>query len=110
MSKYDFNYMFIKNKPNQKEQFLECVLEEIFNNTDFEGYECPVCGEKFPMFLPFNRRKKARCPNCDSLERHRLVGHYFKNYTDIFSKPVKLLHFAPETGLYDLKDYDEFER
>ncbi|WP_296801401.1 methyltransferase domain-containing protein [uncultured Methanobrevibacter sp.] len=102
MSKYDYNYMIKKNKPDQKEQFFECVIEELFNNADFKGYECPVCGEKFPMFLPFSRRKKAFCPNCESLERQRLIAYYFKNYTDIFSKPVKLLHFAPEPGLYNL--------
>ncbi len=62
--------------------------------------ECPCCGGQFNTFLPFtgyhHTRKNAQCPRCGSLERHRLLWLFLKNKTDLFTKPAKLLHFAPE--------------
>lgn len=65
---------------------------------NFNSKYCPVCNTYSKSFLPFgdNPRPQALCPNCGSLERHRLVYLYFKNRTPIFSKEVKFLHFAPE--------------
>ena len=59
---------------------------------------CPICGT-FSEFLPGpNNRLNARCPTCNSLERHRFVyllfNKKFKNI--IFNSEIKLLHFAPE--------------
>lgn len=66
---------------------------------------CPLCDSKYKMFAPFglNNRDNARCMNCGSLERHRLLWLYLNDKTDLFSgKPVKLLHFAPERKLYNV--------
>ena len=41
-------------------------------------------------------RKNALCPNCLSLERHRLMWYYLKKNTFFFTKKIKVLHFAPE--------------
>lgn len=41
-------------------------------------------------------RDNALCPNCLSLERHRLLWLYLKNRTDFFIAPKKVLHIAPE--------------
>lgn len=41
-------------------------------------------------------RKNALCPKCLSLERHRLVWLYLKERTDFFTRPMKVLHIAPE--------------
>lgn len=62
---------------------------------------CPVCEYKSDAFLPHGiiPRKNAKCPNCLSLERHRLLWLFLKRKTDIFSKQVKMLHFAPEKFL-----------
>jgi SAM-dependent methyltransferase len=60
---------------------------------------CPVCGAKYRKFLPYGRfktRENALCPNCLSLERHRLMWLYLKEKTDFFSARLKVLHVAPE--------------
>ena len=60
--------------------------------------ECPVCGAHFRKFLPYGRvsRENALCPNCLSLERHRLLWLYLKRNTQFFEAPLKMLHIAPE--------------
>src|SRR3712207_361389 len=40
---------------------------------------CPICEKSFRKFLPYGRmnpRPNALCPNCLSLERHRLIWLY----------------------------------
>ncbi len=63
-------------------------------------HECPVCGGRFRKLLPYGYGKKTSenrlCPKCLSLERHRLLWLYFKNRSDLFIKPQKMLHIAPE--------------
>lgn len=48
--------------------------------------------------LPYGieSRENALCPNCLSLERHRLMWLYLQNKTDFFSRDIKMLHIAPE--------------
>jgi SAM-dependent methyltransferase len=61
--------------------------------------ECPVCNTGFRKFLPYGRinpRENALCPNCLSLERHRLLWLYLKEQTEFFRKPLAVLHIAPE--------------
>ena len=61
--------------------------------------ECPVCGKHFRKFLPYGYGKamdNRLCPNCLSLERHRLIWLYLKQRSNFFSAPLKVLHFAPE--------------
>lgn len=60
---------------------------------------CPVCDSGFRIFMPYGRlkpRPNALCPNCLSLERHRLIWLYLKERTSFFSKPHDVLHIAPE--------------
>jgi SAM-dependent methyltransferase len=60
---------------------------------------CPVCTKTYRKFLPYGRqpaRSNALCPNCLSLERHRLMWLYLKNKTEYFSQELKVLHIAPE--------------
>lgn len=60
---------------------------------------CPVCGHHYRSFLPYGRinpRPNALCPNCLSLERHRLIWLYLKEKTGFFDKPQQVLHIAPE--------------
>ncbi|MCZ8022429.1 MAG: methyltransferase domain-containing protein [Cyclobacteriaceae bacterium] len=61
--------------------------------------QCPVCNHQYREFLPYGRisvRKNALCPNCLSLERHRLIFVYLKNETDFFTSKKSVLHIAPE--------------
>ncbi|MGH2944653.1 MAG: methyltransferase domain-containing protein, partial [Solirubrobacteraceae bacterium] len=66
---------------------------------------CPLCGATARRFEPFGGgnvvRPNARCPRCDSLERHRLIWLYLRDETDLFggSEPKRMLHVAPEPVL-----------
>ena len=49
--------------------------------------------------LPYGRnpaRENALCPNCLSLERHRLIWLYLQEKTGFFRDDIKFLHIAPE--------------
>ncbi len=64
-----------------------------------KNYTDPIDGKHFKTFLPYgygNQRNNVLSPSTLSLERHRLLWLYLKNETDFFSKPYKVLHFAPE--------------
>ena len=63
---------------------------------------CPICEHTFDHLHTFNARPNALCFHCRSLERDRSLYLYLKSKTDFFSKPVKVLHFAPEISLYPL--------
>ncbi|KAI9132388.1 methyltransferase domain-containing protein [Acaryochloris sp. CCMEE 5410] len=64
-----------------------------------DGYYCPVCNRHFRRFLSggTERRPHVRCPNCDSLERHRLLWLALQPMI-VKSRSLnhKLLHVAPE--------------
>lgn len=61
-----------------------------------------MCEREYRCFLPFGhvvRREHALCPGCHSLERHRLLWRFLRERTDLFTRPHRLLHFAPERCL-----------
>ena len=60
---------------------------------------CPCNNKVIDTFKPFNKRNNAKCPSCDSLERHRLVIMFFNKYNITFKKT---LHIAPEHQLTKL--------
>jgi len=65
---------------------------------------CPICEKSFRTFLPYGRinpRPNALCPNCLSLERHRLIWLYLSTKTDFFTKKSSVLHIAPEACFID---------
>ena len=77
-----------------------------FNTTSNKKVHCVCCNNDFDAFLPFGliKRTNALCPNCGSLERHRLHWHYMENRTILFSEnreKLKLLHVAPELIFYN---------
>lgn len=64
---------------------------------------CPICRSRFRRFATFvvdPSYHNLICPWCLALERHRLLWLYFQDRTEIFSRPVRLLHIAPEYPLY----------
>ncbi len=76
--------------------------------------KCPFCGFRFRRFLDSGipapvlvetncigagYRPNKCCPRCYSTDRERLVYHYLKTKTSIFSQPLKVLHVAPEAQL-----------
>jgi len=70
-----------------------------------EGVCCPCCGHSYKYFSSYGiaSRDNARCWNCNSLERHRLLHLYIENETDLFQLKSKksLLHFGPSEVMYD---------
>ncbi|MGI9570624.1 MAG: class I SAM-dependent methyltransferase [Desulfobulbia bacterium] len=60
--------------------------------------ECNVCNHKYRKFLPYGRkaRSNALCPNCLSLERHRMMWWYLKGESNFLQPGNKILHIAPE--------------
>lgn len=61
--------------------------------------ECPICSHQYREFLPYGRlksRPNALCPSCQSLERHRLIWLFLKQKTGFFTRPMHVLHIAPE--------------
>jgi SAM-dependent methyltransferase len=80
-------------------------------------YRCPFCCARLRTFLPYGLafpvlkekkvvgggyRQNALCPICGSLDRERLLYLYLLHKTDLFAKPKKLLHVAPEPRLADV--------
>ncbi len=73
---------------------------KVANAIDATRYrQCPCCGELATAFLPYRTRPNAKCPSCGSLERNRLQWLFLKSETNLFTAPLKVLHFAPESGL-----------
>lgn len=66
-------------------------------------YTDPIDGKSFRKFLPYGYgtpRENVLSPSTLSLERHRLLWLWLERETDFFSKPAKVLHFAPEQAFY----------
>ncbi len=88
---------FIPRKYLQKVSHFFARLIGLFYTGN--NVECPVCGAHYRNFLPYGRfksRDNALCPNCLSLERHRLMWLFLKEKTNFFSARLKVLHIAPE--------------
>ena len=68
----------------------------IYNGSKFED---PIDGRTYRKLLPYGRvrtRTNALSPHTLSLERHRALWIYLKEYTDFFSASYRMLHMAPE--------------
>lgn len=63
-----------------------------------KNFFCPCCGMFSFRFRSYGikLRPYALCPNCDSLERHRLLWLYLTNKTNLFKDRLRVLHIAPE--------------
>lgn len=67
------------------------------------GYYCPICECHYGRFLPAGvvLRPNALCPQCGSLERHRLLWVTLHNLwkRGVLRRQGTLLHVAPEACL-----------
>lgn len=89
----------LKNVPRKYLQLVShYVLKIVALFYRGKDVTCPVCRSSFSKFLPYGRKARANalCPNCLSLERHRLIWLYLQQQTDFFEKDRKMLHIAPE--------------
>ena len=90
---------FLKTVPRKHLQLISHYALKILA-IFYKGNQvkCPVCMHSFRKFLPYGRisRSNALCPNCLSLERHRLLWLFLNDKTDFFTAKAKMLHVAPE--------------
>jgi SAM-dependent methyltransferase len=96
--------ILLKNIPRKYLQlFSHIVLKAVSIFYIGKKVQCPVCEKSFRKFLPYGRkaRENALCPNCLSLERHRLMWLFLKEKTDFFQASKKVLHIAPEICFID---------
>lgn len=80
---------------------LKTRIKRLATRVLFRGHrcDCNVCGGSWRRFLPEGvvPRPQARCPGCDSLERHRLTWAFFQARTNLFDgRATRMLHVAPE--------------
>jgi SAM-dependent methyltransferase len=61
-----------------------------------DARECPCCGGRFRAFRPRGDRPDARCPRCNSYERHRVLWMWLRDRGELFDAELDLLHVAPE--------------
>lgn len=91
---------FIRKVPRKHLQlFSHLVLKVLSIFYKGNNVECPLCKSTFRKFLPYGRlkpRKNALCPDCLTLERHRLMWLFLQNKTNFLSDQLKVLHVAPE--------------
>lgn len=60
--------------------------------------DCPVCGFE-GRFLSVGPRPEARCPNCSSKERDRIMGLYLER-EGIVMEGQRVLHFSAERPFF----------
>jgi phosphoglycolate phosphatase len=60
------------------------------------GMHCKLCGST--EFKDVNKRTKVQCARCGSYERTRLMQLFLERHG--VRNDMRVLHFAPETGLY----------
>jgi SAM-dependent methyltransferase len=58
--------------------------------------ECPCCGGHFRGFRARDGRPDARCPGCNSFERHRVLWMWMRDRAGVFEQQLDVLHIAPE--------------
>jgi len=88
-------------------------LRSAYKQASYFGFtrRCPFCRSHLRRFLPSGftfqvlkdqhvvgggYRAEALCPVCESVDRERLLYLFLRHKTDIFQKPLKVLHVAPE--------------
>ncbi len=58
-------------------------------------YVCNICGWRGAQFLPTGQRPNAKCPVCQSVERHRAFVSFLKQKNFYGKTGVKCLEIAP---------------
>ena len=97
-------------------RIVDRLRETLFLATSIGGdLECPFCKWHFRRFVPIAAAKSplferehvvggghfehSECPWCGSFERERQIYLYLRDHTDVFSRPLRLMHVAPEPNL-----------
>jgi SAM-dependent methyltransferase len=63
-------------------------------------FNCPACGSDVDAFAAGpGGRPDARCPSCQSLERHRLLSLMLREHGDRFTAGARVLDIAPAPSI-----------
>lgn len=65
------------------------------------GLFCPTCRSEVGEFREHNRRPRARCPKCGSLERHRFLSYVIDRLAPLVASSSAVLDIAPQDGVQD---------
>lgn len=101
IKKLENDLIYLKNQNDDLKESISYIKQILRKNLEITSY-CPICDEisKFESF-GINPRPEVKCPNCGSLERHRLVYLLFqRRYEELLEKKIEVLHFAPEYVFY----------
>jgi predicted RNA-binding Zn-ribbon protein involved in translation (DUF1610 family) len=89
----------VKDYVQRQKHWIRVLIFRL-QNLRKERFECPVCGYRGPfedVHPSPALRKHAKCPNCGSLERHRLQYLVIqKVLQERKTAQMKILHLAPE--------------
>lgn len=104
MKKFLQNIFSIKREKNHKIITILGIKIKIYQPKSEKLHYCPICNTEgqFKDFGITLLRKSVQCPNCNSLERHRLLYFIYKKYFLNTEKVIKVLHTAPEKCIYDV--------
>lgn len=74
---------------------------------DVDNCQCPICDSHFESYQSYGvtKREEAKCPQCGSLERYRLLYLYLKNETGLLESvppKKKILEIGPRKCLSDV--------
>jgi SAM-dependent methyltransferase len=88
---------------SRAEMRLRLSLPIRFRRAIAGGYcLCPVCNSRVAEFRNFGPYRRAWCPVCAAMPRHREVWVYLKARTSLFDGvPKRMLHIAPEPAFVE---------
>lgn len=96
-------YKFLLNKLPRPLLIRLSYIFRLFSPVIYAGnkVECPVCGKSYRKFLSYGssvaHREGVLCPGDLTLERHRLMWLYLKEFSPFFTaEKLDVLHIAPE--------------
>ncbi|MEM7509195.1 MAG: methyltransferase domain-containing protein [Pseudomonadota bacterium] len=64
------------------------------------SWHCPLC-QFSGRFIDAGARRDARCPNCGSRERERIIGLYWMREPWDWAE-ARILHFSPEKAIWPM--------
>ena len=109
MLKSLYRKVFSERKRIQIIHFIKKITSIFYYGNVFY---CNCCNRSFRKFEVHGNipRENARCPNCLSLERTRVLWMYLQHETVLLTNKIRVLHFAPEYAIkMQLKKYSNID-
>ena len=93
---------FLGNRTKARIRTVQAAISFVKTGGIIADRTCNICGYAGPFYaFGVNLRRDAGCPQCHSLERHRLFAIWLKEHrSEIEGKSI--LHFAPEQSITKL--------